>query len=144
MRFSFATLITAALVGAATAAPTKMQARATDIENIGTAVCYLEAGLGVTATSEFLDKELGGAISDLEEKLGVTDLEKALNTTSCKIKPTDSDLILVAKGICYLEKGLGITALSDSADKLLGGAISELEKTLGITQLETLLKLNTC
>lgn len=38
----------------------------------------LEDGLGVTAVNEFLDKATGGAISSIEDALGVTDVLEAI------------------------------------------------------------------
>lgn len=38
----------------------------------------LEEGVGVTAINQFLDDATGGAITSLEDALGVTDLYKAL------------------------------------------------------------------
>jgi hypothetical protein len=38
----------------------------------------LEEGLGVTAVNAFLDEATGGAITSLEDALGVTDVYKAL------------------------------------------------------------------
>jgi hypothetical protein len=38
----------------------------------------LEDGLGVTAVNKFLDESTGGAITSIEDALGVTDVLKAL------------------------------------------------------------------
>lgn len=43
----------------------------------------VEKGLGVTAISDLLDTAVGGAISKLEDKLGVTTLEDAIKATDC-------------------------------------------------------------
>lgn len=100
---------------------------------------------GVTSLEDFADTELGGAITALEKKLGVTDLEDSAGLTACEGK-TDglSDVNLIGKGLCYVEKGLGVTATEDELDSLLGGAISGLEDILGITALEKKLSLTDC
>lgn len=38
----------------------------------------IEDGVGITAVNEFLDDATGGAITSLEDALGVTDIFKAL------------------------------------------------------------------
>ncbi|CAO1639362.1 unnamed protein product [Sympodiomycopsis kandeliae] len=135
------TLLVAA--SAVSALPTAVEKRETDIEAVGKGLCYLEAGLGVTSTEDFLDTELGGALSALEKKLGVTALEDATKLTGCKTGKL-SDLELIGTGLCYVEKGLGVTATEDQLDSLLGGAISGLEGLLGITALEKKLQLTGC
>lgn len=92
-----------------------------------------------------MDTELGGAISAAEEKLGVTALEDSIGLNSCEGE-TDglSDVELISRGLCFLEKGSGITAGEDFLDETLGGAISSLEEQLGISQAEEKLGLSSC
>lgn len=103
----------------------------------------VEAGLGVTGLTDLLDGLLGGAVSALEKTLGVTDLEKSIGLSGCK---TDglTDIELIGKSLCNLEKGLGVTATSDFLDETLGGAVGDLEKKLGVTSLEEAIKATDC
>lgn len=48
------------------------------IQAIGEAVAMLESGLGLPEVEAFLDNATGGAITSLEDALGVTDVLKAL------------------------------------------------------------------
>ncbi|PWN24947.1 hypothetical protein BDZ90DRAFT_89751 [Jaminaea rosea] len=139
MRFTLAVPLLA-LAGAVSASPIK---RESDVDAVGTGLCYLEAGLGVTSLTDFLDTELGGAISALEKMLGVTKLEESIGLSGCK---TDglSDVELVGKSLCYLEKGLGVTSTSDFLDSELGGAVSAIEDKLGVTSIEDAIKATDC
>lgn len=49
-----------------------------DLQSIGKAVFYLERGLGIEDVDKLLDTLTGGAVTSLEDALGVTDLEDAL------------------------------------------------------------------
>lgn len=48
------------------------------IQAVGEAVAMLLNGVGLDSVNAFLDSATGGAVTDLSETLGVTDLEKAL------------------------------------------------------------------
>jgi hypothetical protein len=77
--------------------------------------------------------------------LGVTDLEDAFGLTSCEGETSGlSDVQLVGKGLCYIEKGLGVTDTEDFIDSLLGGAVTDVEDKLGVTSLEETLDLTGC
>lgn len=74
MRFSLFTVATLSAT-AAFAAPAALKKRDNDLTALGTGLCYLEAGLGVTDITDLLDDTTGGAIGALEKTLGVTSLE---------------------------------------------------------------------
>lgn len=77
--------------------------------------------------------------------MGVTDLEDAAGLTSCEGETKGlSDLKIIGKGLCNVEKGLGLTDALDQVDKLLGGAVTGLEDILGVTSLEKELDLSGC
>lgn len=48
------------------------------VQAIGEAVAMLMDGTGITAVNEFLDNTTGGAITSIEDALGVTDVLEAL------------------------------------------------------------------
>ncbi|CAO1621956.1 unnamed protein product [Parajaminaea phylloscopi] len=102
-------------------------------------VCYLKAGLGVTAVEDFADDVLNGTITDLEQELGLKDL----GLVGCDTKGL-SDLELVGKAVCEIKKGLYIQKAEDLVDSILGGAITALENKTGITNLEHALKIVGC
>ncbi|CAO1621960.1 unnamed protein product [Parajaminaea phylloscopi] len=111
--------------------------------SLTTGICYLEAALGVPDVEDTLDSILGGAVSTLEQDLGLTQLESGLGLTGCATKGL-SDLQLLGKAVCYLEKGLGVDKAEDLLDSALGGALTALEDKLGVTDLEQALKLVDC
>ncbi|PWN18665.1 hypothetical protein BCV69DRAFT_69739 [Microstroma glucosiphilum] len=149
MRFALFTASLAALglvasVSAAPVAPVAARS-AGDIQTVGKGVCFLEAGLGVTDIEDALDGALGGIITGIEDVLGITSLEDSLGLTSCEDETSGlSDVQLVGKGLCYIEKGLGVTDTEDFLDETLGGAVTDIEDKLGITSLEKELKLTGC
>jgi hypothetical protein len=49
-----------------------------DIQTVGEGIAKIEEGLGVTATEELLDELSGGAITKIEDAVGVDTLDKAL------------------------------------------------------------------
>lgn len=49
------------------------------LQAVGEGVALLLKGVGLPEIDKFLDNVTGGALTSLEEALGVTDLEKALN-----------------------------------------------------------------
>lgn len=104
------------------------------VTELGDLVSGIEDGLGVTAIEDELDKVLGGGLSELEEKLGVTFAEKLLHLSKEGASP--GDLQAVGKGIYYLEEGLGVNAIDDFLDKETGGAITSIEDALGVTDIE--------
>lgn len=82
-----------------------------------------------------MDNLLGKSLSKLEAKLGVTFAEKMLQLSEDGSSP--GDLQLLGAGVKMLEDGLGITAVDSFLDKESGGAITSLEKTLGVTDIES-------
>ena len=106
----------------------------------------------------------GGAITTIDDTVGVTDVENALGLLDCEPKPEfftkegdkyvkkenltkaqELSLIQeVGKGVCLIEKALGVTALTEFVDSLLGGAVSTIEETLGVTYAESQLGLLSC
>lgn len=170
---SLAALGLVASVSAAPVAPVAARS-AGDIQTVGKGVCFLEAGLGeflhfphllparyqdltdtiggfpltlpgVTDIEDALDGALGGIITGIEDVLGITSLEDSLGLTSCEDETSGlSDVQLVGKGLCYIEKGLGVTDTEDFLDETLGGAVTDIEDKLGITSLEKELKLTGC
>ncbi|PWN90818.1 hypothetical protein FA10DRAFT_302014 [Acaromyces ingoldii] len=131
MRFSFAAVSLFALAGLVAAVPVEKRSVVTEI---GSLISGLEDGLGVTALEDELDKLLGGGLSKLEETLGVTFAEKLLKLSKEGASP--GDLQTIGKGIYYLEEGLGVNAVDDFLDKETGGAITSIEKALGVTDIE--------
>ncbi|EPQ30471.1 uncharacterized protein PFL1_01997 [Pseudozyma flocculosa PF-1] len=131
--------------------PRETKAPKGDIQVIGKGICQLEKALGVTSTQEFVDTALGGAITDLDKKLGVTAVEDALGLLDCtpeakpkKSEKGKSDIEIVAKGLCLIQKGLGITDLVELVDESLGGVLSEVEEKLGVTYFEERIGLAGC
>ena len=51
------------------------------IQAVGEAVAMIESGLHIDVVDAWLDSVTGGAVTSLEETLGVTDIEKALGIT---------------------------------------------------------------
>lgn len=81
MRFSLFTVATLSAT-AAFAAPAALKKRDNDLTALGTGLCYLEAGLGVTSITDLLDDTSGGATGALEDKLGVSTLEVSRQVTT--------------------------------------------------------------
>lgn len=125
MRFSTVVLFTA-LAGMAAAAPLQSRSAVTEI---GDAVKQVDNALGVTDLEDSLDKDFNGHITETEDALGLTKAEQVLHIE--RRLAQDGVLQDLGKDVKEIEDATGITAIDDGLDKATDGAITNVEDQLG-------------
>ncbi|CAM1509721.1 Fc.00g000560.m01.CDS01 [Cosmosporella sp. VM-42] len=109
------------------------------ITDVGSVVSELENGIGVTEIENQLDALLGNSLTKLEGALGVTFAEKLLGLVKEGAPP--GAIQAIGEGVAMVLEGASITEVNQFIDNATGVAISSLEGALGVTDIEEALGL---